>query len=444
MSRRQFLLLILPLLLVLLGFVALHLFDRVGGFGAPSWDGDFAESLRRQMDRDFVFGLGDEKQQELAYFAAMNAYLRHYDAYGAVVRPDLVEIEQEESSGQYVGIGVRLDVNSDPNAAVLTGIAPGGPADKAGLRVGDRLVEVGGKKVAGLIAGDLFGPLRDAIKGEAGSDVKLGVESEDGVVRTVSVTRGAVTSGSIFGARLVDREQGIAYVRISQFHRETSAQLRTALARLSDLGARSLILDLRQNPGGFLDQAVSVADLFLEKQGDAIVRQVGRSDFFTRTAHATSRAMFVGKPMVVLVDRGSASASEVLAGALQDHRRAVILGEQTYGKFLVQQMTSERTRYGRVLFKRTCAIYLTPSGHFYPRRDREDALAGIPPDFVISLDNTEVRRLLGVFEDETTFEWNPKAKPRDPDFEDRQILAASSILAGDSSTTRIRSAAAPH
>jgi carboxyl-terminal processing protease len=450
-TRRQFLLLILPLLLVLLGFVALHLVDRVGGFGAPSWDEDFGEALRRRMAQDFVFGLGDEKQQERAYFAAMNAYLRHYDAYGVVVAPDQVEAEQEDSSGEYVGIGVRLDLKADPHAVILTGVAPAGPAAKAGLKVGDRIVEVDGAKVSTLLAGGVFDPLRDAIKGEAGSAVQIGVQPVGGVLRHFSVTRDAVRSGSVFGERFVDRTHGIAYARISQFHRETAERLRLSLEELAKEGAQSLILDLRRNPGGFLDQAVAIADLFIETEGEAIVRQVGRSEYFTRTAHSTSSSLFTGKPIVLLVDRDSASASEILAGALQDHRRALILGERTHGKFLVQTMTSERTRYGRVLFKRTCAIYLTPRGNIYARRNEFDAfgrripdpLAGIPPDSVISLDDQERLRLRGVFEDEATHEWNPKAEPRDPDFVDRQLNAAIQILQGQTTTARIRPVATP-
>ena len=137
MTRRQFLLLILPLLLVLAGFVALHVAERVAGVGAPAWDADFADYMRREFGRDFVFGVGDERRQERAYFAALNAYLAQYDAFGEVTPPEFVERARELSSGQYFGIGIRMNegrgVPDPPPASFeILGVAPGGRPTRRG------------------------------------------------------------------------------------------------------------------------------------------------------------------------------------------------------------------------------------------------------------------------------------------------------------------------
>ena len=449
MTRRQFVLLILPLLLLLAGFVGIQLVERFVGVGAPAWDADFADHMRRQMGRDFVFGLGDEKRQQRAYFAALNEYLRQYDPYGSVVPPGQVESAREESSGQYFGIGIRMDPaqQARPRGIITAirvfGVAPKGPAAKAKLVVGDSIISVDGRPVADIMAKDWWPGLAAAIKGERGTTVRLGLRAPDRSEREVVVTRDAVSSGSVFGERFIDRAHGIAYVRVFHFHHDTVDTLREKLEELEKQGMKSLVLDLRQNRGGLLDQAVDIADLFVDDRGPledrAIVRQIGRGDDYSRAAFSTEEAtILAGMPMVVLVDRGSASASEILAGALQDHRRAVIVGERTYGKFLVQTMTAERTRFGRVLFRRTIAIYTTPRGRYYPRRGTDgDPLSGLPPDFHIALSRKERATLAAVFEDESYRDWNPGVESRHPEFVDRQIGAGADLLRESSVTAPI-------
>ncbi|MHC4409435.1 MAG: S41 family peptidase [Planctomycetota bacterium] len=451
MTRRQFLLLILPLLLVLAGFVALHLVERVAGVGAPAWDTDFADLVRRQMGREFVFGVGDEERQQRAYFAALNEYLRHYDPFGRVTPPHQVDAEREMSSGQYVGVGIRMDPeqqeSKEPILSVhIFGVAPDGPASKAGVKVGDHIVAVAGRPVADILGSDGWGGLADAIKGEAGTTVRLGLRGPDRTEREVEVTRGSVSSGSVFGERFIDRSRGIAYVRIFLFHHDTADTLRRTLESLAQQGMKSLVLDLRWNRGGLLDQAIDMADLFVGTDGPladrSLVRQIGRGEAYSGVAYATKEAtILTSMPMVVLVDRGSASASEIFAGALQDHRRAAIVGERTFGKFQVQTMTVERSRFGRVLFKRTVSIYTTPRGRFFPRRAMKfDPLAGLPPDFRVSLTDEERKELDEVFEDESFRDWNPGVGSRHPDFVDRQLEAAANLLRNEAVTARIADA----
>ncbi|MHC4954422.1 MAG: S41 family peptidase, partial [Planctomycetota bacterium] len=223
MTRRQFVLLILPLLLVLAGFVALHLVERVGGIGSPAWDADFSDFVRRRMEREFVFGLGDEEKQEAAYFAALTEYLHLYDRYGEVIPPDAVARAREESSGQYYGIGVRQelypqDVELPIEAMKVVGVKPGGPADKAGIKLDEFVVSVNGRPVSEFAGGtksaeereDALTEISAAIKGERNTTVRLGVRGVDGMEREVEVPRDAVSQGSVFGVRFLDQDAGIA------------------------------------------------------------------------------------------------------------------------------------------------------------------------------------------------------------------------------------------
>ncbi|MEM8885860.1 MAG: S41 family peptidase [Planctomycetota bacterium] len=457
MTRRQFLLLILPLLLVLLGFVALHVVERVAGFGAPAWDADFTDHMLRQMEHDYVFGLGDEERQQAAYFAALNAYLQSYDPFAEVVPPQAVDAAEESSTGQYFGIGIRMApeelLREDAaDGMEIKGVAPDGPAARAGLLVGERIMGVDGRSIETIVAEEEVTGISAAIRGEKGTDVRLNVQGLDGNVRAVDVERDAVTSGSVFGARFVDEPRRIGYVRVQSFHQDTTRDLRGYLDKLLKKGMQSLVLDLRGNRGGLLQQAVSIADLFVPRDnalGDpTLVRQDGRTAGFSRVAYATVDGTLIPDlPMIVLVDRGSASASEILAGALQDHRRALIVGERTYGKFLVQQMTPERTRFGPVLFKRTCAVYTTPRGRSYPHRaewkdrERRDPLAGIPPDHVVTHTPNERLQMARVFTDEAFRDWNPDYVAEREPFVDRQLAAAVDLLSGAKSAPLMPGAA---
>jgi len=458
-TRRQFVLLILPLLLVLAGFVALHVVERFGGVGAPAWDADFSDFVRRRMDREFVFGLGDEERQEQVYFQALTSYLQIYDRYAEVIPPNSVTKAREESSGRYYGIGIRQEPQPVRTADApeefpivsmkVVGVKPGGPADKAGLKIGEHvltvdgrpLVEFGGARVAAIqsIAG--------AIKGARRTTVRLGVRATNGVERELDVVRDMVAHGSVFGTRFIDRANGFAYLRVSNFHNDTTKSVRTKIESLGKQGLKGLVLDLRGNPGGLFEQAVDLADLFVDDQGplksNVIVRQVGRLPEYSRAAFATRKATVIRDlPLVVLLDRGSASASEILAGALQDHRRAVVIGERSYGKFLVQTVTPHKTRFGPVLLKRTCAIYETPAGHFYPRRTKRpwptaDPLGGIPPDLLIPIEDDEAKILRAIFEAENLRDWNPDLEPVHADFVDPHLEAALGVLRGEPVRIRI-------
>ncbi|MHC4341915.1 MAG: S41 family peptidase [Planctomycetota bacterium] len=438
MTRRQFLALILPLLLLLVGFGVVSILESTGAVGAPAWDDGFARSVRRTLGYEFVGGLGGERTEWQAYFNALNGWVQTFDQYAEITPPWELEREREASSGQYVGIGVRTlarPENGPIEAMRITGVKPGGPAAKAGVVVGEEIVRVDGRRLAEISPERNQEKIAAAIRGPKETPVRLEMRDEKGTLRTVKVIRDEVDTGSILGVRMLDEEAGIGYVRIHGFMLNTSESFLDAVKGLMGKGMRALVLDLRYNGGGLLPQAVAVANAFLTS--GVIVRVRGRDEIFTETYTADGKGT-VGKSVAiaVLVNHGSASASEVLAGALRDHWRAVIVGERSHGKFLVQTVEEIPMDLGTVLFKRTTAIYETPLGLSYQRtrrRDEYDPLAGFDPDLIVPLSDEEHGILRDIFTAEYFADWNPDAEPVHVDFVDRQVEAATAILKGDAS-----------
>jgi carboxyl-terminal processing protease len=451
-TRRQFLALIVPLLVVLIGFVVLVALERSGRPGAPAWDSAFFRHVRERMADDFVWGMGDDRRGWEAYFRALNAWVQTYDRFAEVVPPWLVEQAREDSSGQYMGIGIRIEPPDGlPVERIrIIGVKPGGPAAKAGIVVDDEIVGVGDRRVSDLwpkepeppesepAAVDLR-PLQRVIRGPEGTTVELRIrDPEAGTERAVDVERAQIDTGSVFAARIVDKAPPVGYVRVGSFQASTARDLREEIEKLLEEGMRALVLDLRSNRGGLLDQAVEVADLFLD-QG-IIVRQRGRLREFSDQREARADGtLSTTLPLAVLINEESASASEILAAALRDHRRAVLVGEHTYGKFLVQIVEEVPMDIGVALFKRTTSIYETPLGHHYqraPQRNGEDPLAGIAPDLFVPLEKAERKQLRGRFEHEYYADWNPDRPAGEP-FEDRQLAAARALLRGETYYPRL-------
>jgi carboxyl-terminal processing protease len=245
----------------------------------------------------------------------------------------------------------------------------GTPAEQAGLQAGDRLLEVDHQSLKGRNLVDVVEQLR----GEPGTAVHVRVLGE-GEPRDISLTRAVIELASVQGRLL---EPGYAYVRISQFQSNTAAAFEDLLDELrkqSNGRLDGLLLDLRNNPGGVLQSSVSVADALLEE--GLIVYTEGRLPSSKRTYRATRGDVTEGAPVVVLVNRGSASASEIVAGALQDHGRATVMGSRSYGKGSVQSLMPLT---GDQAIKLTTAYYFTPSG-----RSIHDA--GIEPDMARNRD----------------------------------------------------------
>ncbi len=308
------------------------------------------------------------------------------DPYATVLTPDEVAAFEEESTGNYAGIGVQITEFNEQ--VTITAVFRGTPAEGAGLLVGDRIIGVDEET-------DRAWTVQDAssrIRGERGTSVRVVVE-RDGISQPISfdierdqVHIPAVTAEKIF--------EGFDYVHLDRVARNSAAEVDSVLSGLS--GSPGLILDLRQNPGGYLDESLRLADLFLDR-GDPLVRTRSRTTpgqqngLSEETAYSRVTPRIPDVPIIVLVDRFSASASEIIAGALQDHDRAVVLGERTFGKGTVQSVVPLP---GGRLIRLTSGEWFTPQGRSLNRpRDREGRV--IEPDSIPEFTSRSGRRLLG-------------------------------------------------
>ena len=269
--------------------------------------------------------------------------------------PDRLRRLTETTTGLYTGSGMRFDAR-DGIPTVLAPI-PGGPAERAGLLSGDRLLEIDGRQTKGWTDEET----RNALRGAAGTRVKLLVDRPgQASALTVLLVRGEVHRQAVRRTALLTG--GVGYVDLKIFSDSTERELSRAIDSLARAGMRSLVIDLRGNPGGLLTQGVAVADLFLEPR-QAIVRMKGRTAETTRTYSDTAAPRWPRLPLVVLVDEGSASAAEIVAGALQDHDRALLVGRTTYGKGSAQAVF--QTSVGGL--KLTTARWYTPAGRSIDR-----------------------------------------------------------------------------
>lgn len=292
--------------------------------------------------------------------SSLNAMLRSLDPHSNYF--DSAEYEEllTDQNSEYYGIGATI-VNYRKDGAFDTFVAstfPDSPAFRSGLRFGDKILTVSGVSVSGATSA----VVRDKVRGKKGTVVRLTVERADSLkVETIEIRRNRVPQPSIPAAYLL--RQGIGYIDLSEgFNYTTLEELNVALNGLRGQGMTALILDLRENPGGILEQAVRVAEKFLPS-GNTIVSQRGRFPIDNRVWKSTNKSAET-MPLVVLVNAGSASASEIVAGALQDHDRALIVGENTFGKGLVQSVFNLPNGSGLTL---TTAKYYTPSGRSIQR-----------------------------------------------------------------------------
>ncbi|HLU26469.1 MAG TPA: S41 family peptidase [Longimicrobiales bacterium] len=306
------------------------------------------EDVLRHVSEKFV----DEKEPATLYRMAIDGLLKELgDPHTSFMTPEDYEGLRVQTQGEYGGLGIHIDVR-DGWVTVISPL-PGTPAQRAGLQAGDKIIEVDGESTRGWTADDAVSRLR----GPKGTAVEIKV-SRAGVDEAIPfrIVREEIEIKSVPAAYLMDG--GVGYVEIRHFSERTTDDLRQAIDRLRSEGMRGLILDLRHNPGGLLDQGVSVADLFLDR-GKVVVETRGRMAMLNQKYTAVSPDMYPDLPIVVLVDRASASASEIVAGALQDHDRALVIGETTFGKGSVQSVFPLAN--GNYL-KLTTARWYTPVG----------------------------------------------------------------------------------
>ncbi|MDE2313681.1 MAG: S41 family peptidase, partial [Elusimicrobia bacterium] len=281
--------------------------------------------------------------------------------------------------GQFGGVGIRIYMKDDW-LTVMTPI-PGTPAYRAGILPGDRITAIDGKTTKDITFEGAF----KALRGDPGTKVTLTVARSSGddeagpwTTRDYPLTREIVKIRSV-QSRMLDKD--IGYARITEFSAETAPDLLSALDGLKKRGMKSLVLDLRNNPGGLLDAGVAVASDFIGGSR-IVVYTEGRDPKSREDFRSQATAPFAALPLVVLVNGGTASAAEIVSGALQDYRRAVIVGQRTYGKFSVQSVIPLSD--GSAL-RLTVAHYYTPLGRCLMRNDEKGVRGGLTPDIVVNV-----------------------------------------------------------
>lgn len=288
----------------------------------------------------------------------IRAMVESLDPHTAYLSPEKVSYSRAEFKGNFEGIGIEFDILSD--TLVVVNPLAGGPSEAAGIMAGDRIVAIDSTSAIGLSSEDVVAVLR----GEKGSSVQLEVfRPFSGNLFSVDVVRNRIPTYSVDAAFMLEDSTG--YIRLSRFVSTTSAEFDKALGRLLAQGMNGLVVDMRGNPGGYLDQAADVADEFLPEDSLIVYTKSRRGGPDDIRFRATDAGDYEEGPVVVVVDRGSASAAEILAGALQDNGRALVIGEQTYGKGLVQRQFDFED--GSAL-RLTIARYYTPSGRQIQRR----------------------------------------------------------------------------
>ena len=339
----------------------------------------------------------DDVNRDSLSGAGIQGMAEYLDPHTVYLEPEKVSYSQAEFDGNFDGIGIEFDVVND-SLLVVTPLS-GGPSAAVGIASGDRIISIDAVSSVGITQQEVLGKLR----GKQGTTVRLKIfRPLSGKILDFTVTRGKISTSSIDAAFMLDHRTG--YIRLSRFIATTAIEFRRSLALLKQQGMARLVIDLRGNPGGFLEQAVEVADEFLTK-GQLIVYTKSRKGGTENERYiAKSGDGYEHGEVIVLIDKGSASASEILAGALQDNKRAVVVGELSFGKGLVQRQLPFSD--GSAL-RLTVSRYYTPSGRQIQRVYRKgvagrehyykDAMTNILPqklftnsDSLLYLKNSEV------------------------------------------------------
>ena len=368
--------------------------------GFPGSNEDFERlnllvSVLEHVELNYVHELTDDDRRRFIENAIQGG-LQSLDLHSGYIPPHEYKIFMQQSDGSFGGIGIQITVS--PQTRRLTVVSPivGTPAYRAGIKAGDQIVKINGEPTEGMTVTDAV----DRIQGPPGTKVVLTIRHHGtGTTEEVTITRSIIEIESVLGDRrdanknwdfMLDKENRIGYVRLVQFGRRAPQELKTAIEQLKRQGVRALVLDLRGNPGGLLEAAVTIADYFLTR--GVIVRVSGRNRPPQTFEAGYEDALLPNEPMVVLIDGSSASASEIVAAALQDHGRAVIVGERSFGKGSVQNLIPMEN--GRSALKLTTARYLRPSGkniHRFTDSKEEDEW-GVRPDIEVKLTIEQKRR----------------------------------------------------
>ena len=348
----------------------------------------------------------EEADEKKMLEAAINGMLGALDPHSSYLSADDFKEFSEKSHGEFGGLGIQI--TSDKGAVRVISPIDDTPADKAGIKAGDYITHIDGEQVFDLTLNQAV----KKMKGRPGTKVKLTIVSDDGESKTLTLKRDIIKVKSIkFDDKVLadadpeDKETPkIGYVRISDFGATTARDLKDALAKLEKKDVVGYVVDVRNNPGGYLTAAIDVSDAFLD--AGEIVSTRGKDEFDIERVFAKPGDMVDGKPVVVLINHGSASASEIVAGALQDNGRGLVMGSQSFGKGSVQQ---QKPLGDGTAIHITIARYYTPSG-------RSIQNEGITPDVEVLHSKVEVLEKKESMYSEASFKnslKNDKAKKKD-------------------------------
>ena len=310
----------------------------------------------------------DDVEQSEVIDSAINGMLQSLDPYSAYMSPDSFKNMNSDTKGEFGGLGIEITME----AGLVKIITPieGTPADKAGVEAGDYIVKIDNKQVKGM-------SMLDAVKlmrGKIGTQITITVRRADVEDELIfKITRGLIKIREVSA----EVKNNVGYIRLRAFNEQSHAQLTKKLSDLPNNKLSGYILDLRNNPGGLLSQAIKITGTFLD--GGEVVSTRGKNQRDIKIFNAKKGDMINKKPLIVLINKGSASASEIVSGALKDHKRAIILGEKSFGKGSVQSIIPLKNGGGLRL---TTAKYYLPSGESIHEK-------GVEPDITVKRENKE-------------------------------------------------------
>lgn len=336
-------------------------------------DPNFNQVDWQQVHRDLLAKTYSSPDE--AYGALRDALKQLNDPYTRFMTPEEFHAFQDSTQGELVGVGMQLELNKQTQTLTVVKPIENSPALRAGVQAGDKILQIDGQNTQGM-AVDKAAQL---IRGQANTSVQLLLQRQDAAPFQLTLTRQQITLPTVVSALRVEDGHRVGYIRLAEFSSHAAEQMEQAINTLKSEQADQFVLDLRGNPGGRLDQAVEIARMWID-HGD-IVRTVDRNG--NAEQMRARQSALTQLPLAVLVDGGSASASEILTGALKDDHRAVVVGTQTFGKALVQQVHPLADGSGLNV---TIAHYFTPSGLDINHK-------GITPDVVVGLTDAQKQQL---------------------------------------------------
>jgi carboxyl-terminal processing protease len=302
-----------------------------------------------QIDQNYV----DEVDNDKIVDHAIAGMLEELDPHSTYIPAKDLEMVSADLKGNYEGVGIEFNIFKD----TLYVVAPlsGGPSEAAGIQSGDKIIAVDGKTIAGINLSNR--QVHEYLRGEQGSNVEVSIiRNSEKIPLIFNIIRDKIPQYSVDASYMINKD--IGYIKVSRFSATTYSEFKEALSKLNKEGMNKLVLDLQDNPGGYMDRAISIADEFL-KDNALIVYTKGKEKRYNSEARAIKKGAFESNPLIVLINEGSASASEIVSGAIQDNDRGLIVGRRSYGKGLVQMPIPLND--GSEL-RLTISRYYTPSG----------------------------------------------------------------------------------